>query len=163
MASTARVASRIRGERARRRWSLDDLAGRAGVSKAMISKIERGETSPTAALLGALSAAFGITLSAFFADSSAATAARCAAPNSRVARSRDRLHPPPSRRLADHSGRDDRVSSFLAAPRVSRFRPPRTASCRRSSGCSPDISPSSRAAPRTILGPGDSLELGPPA
>ena len=62
------VAARIRGERASRRWSLDDLAERAGVSKAMISKIERGETSPTAALLGRLSAAFGITLSAFFAD-----------------------------------------------------------------------------------------------
>ena len=62
------IAARIRGERASRRWSLEDLAGRAGVSKAMISKIERGETSPTAALLGRLSAAFGITLSAFFAD-----------------------------------------------------------------------------------------------
>src|ERR1043166_8799472 len=61
------IAARIRGERASRRWSLDDLAERAGVSKAMISKIERGETSPTAALLGRLSAAFGITLSAFFA------------------------------------------------------------------------------------------------
>jgi transcriptional regulator with XRE-family HTH domain len=62
------IAARIRGERASRRWSLDDLAERARVSKAMISKIERGETSPTAALLGRLSAAFGITLSAFFAD-----------------------------------------------------------------------------------------------
>ena len=61
------ISARIRGERASRRWSLDDLAERAGVSKAMISKIERGETSPTAALLGRLSAAFGITLSAFFA------------------------------------------------------------------------------------------------
>ena len=66
------VASRIRGERATRRWSLDDLAGRSGVSKAMISKIERGEASPTAALLGRLSGAFGLTLSALLADTEAA-------------------------------------------------------------------------------------------
>ena len=60
---TLRIAARIRGERAARRWSLDDLADRASVSKAMISKIERGEASPTAALLGRLSAAYGLTLS----------------------------------------------------------------------------------------------------
>ena len=62
------ISARVHRERAARRWTLSDLAERAGVSKAMISKIERGEVSPTAALLGRLSAAFGITLSAFFAD-----------------------------------------------------------------------------------------------
>ena len=67
-ATDSSIAARIRGERTARRWSLDDLAARARVSKAMISKIERGEASPTAALLGRLSGAFGITLSAFFAD-----------------------------------------------------------------------------------------------
>ncbi len=61
------IASRIRGERAARRWTLDDLAARSGVSKAMISKIERSEASPTAALLGRLSGAFGLTLSALLA------------------------------------------------------------------------------------------------
>lgn len=65
---TPKLASRIRGERAARRWSLDDLAERAGVSKAMISKIERGEASPTAALLGRLAAAYGLTLSALLAE-----------------------------------------------------------------------------------------------
>lgn len=59
----ARLADRIRGERERRGWSLADLAERAGVSKAMISKIERAEASPTAVLLGRLSGAFGLTLS----------------------------------------------------------------------------------------------------
>jgi transcriptional regulator with XRE-family HTH domain len=34
----------------------------------MISKIERAEASPTAALLGRLSAAFGLTLSALLAE-----------------------------------------------------------------------------------------------
>jgi transcriptional regulator with XRE-family HTH domain len=63
----ARLAHRIRTEREARDWSLDDLAGRSGVSKAMISKIERGESSPTAALLGRLSGAFGLTLSTLLA------------------------------------------------------------------------------------------------
>ena len=62
------ISARVRRERAARNWTLTEVAERAGVSKAMISKIERGEVSPTAALLGRLSAAFGITLSAFFAD-----------------------------------------------------------------------------------------------
>src|ERR1041385_7499070 len=63
-----KIAARVRGERASRRWSLDELAERSQVSKAMISRIERGEVSPTAALLGRLSGAFGITLSALLAD-----------------------------------------------------------------------------------------------
>src|ERR1051325_7443045 len=61
------LALRIRREREGRGWSLGDLAERSGVSKAMISKIERGEASPTAALLGRLSGAFGLTLSALLA------------------------------------------------------------------------------------------------
>src|SRR3954468_4415329 len=56
------IAARIRGERAARRWSLEDLADRSGVSRAMISKIERAEASPTAALLRRISGAFGIPL-----------------------------------------------------------------------------------------------------
>jgi transcriptional regulator with XRE-family HTH domain len=65
---TLKIAARIRGERTARRWSLDDLAERSQVSKAMISKIERAESSPTAALLGRLSGAYGITLSALLAE-----------------------------------------------------------------------------------------------
>ena len=34
----------------------------------MVSKIERGEASPTAALLGRLAAAFGLTMSGMFAE-----------------------------------------------------------------------------------------------
>ena len=64
---TASLAARIAVERETRGWSLAELADRSGVSKAMISKIERGEASPTAALLGRLSGAFGLTLSALLA------------------------------------------------------------------------------------------------
>jgi transcriptional regulator with XRE-family HTH domain len=57
-----RIARRIRLEREVRGWSLADLATRSGVAKASISKIERGEMSPTAVLLVKLSAAFDLTL-----------------------------------------------------------------------------------------------------
>lgn len=63
----AQIAMRLRAEREGRGWSLDDLAERSGVSRAMISKVERRESSPTAALLGRLSAAFGLTLSQLLA------------------------------------------------------------------------------------------------
>jgi transcriptional regulator with XRE-family HTH domain len=61
------LAARLRAERQARGWSLSDLAQHSGVSRAMISKIERAEASPTAALLGRLSGAFGLTLSTLLA------------------------------------------------------------------------------------------------
>ena len=57
-----RIARRLRLERDSRNWSLADLAERSGVSKAMISKIERAEVSPTAVILVRLAAAFDLTL-----------------------------------------------------------------------------------------------------
>jgi transcriptional regulator with XRE-family HTH domain len=58
----ASLARRLRLEREARGWSLTEVAERSGVSKAMISKIERAEVSATAALLVRLSSAFGLTL-----------------------------------------------------------------------------------------------------
>lgn len=60
--SEARLARRIRLEREARGWSLADLAKASAVSKAAISKIERGEVSPTAGVLVRLATAFGLTL-----------------------------------------------------------------------------------------------------
>ena len=57
-----RIARRLRLERNARDWSQGDLAQRSGVSKAMISKIEREEVSPTAVILVRLAAAFDLTL-----------------------------------------------------------------------------------------------------
>ncbi|MBJ3816323.1 helix-turn-helix domain-containing protein [Shimwellia pseudoproteus] len=62
-----RIASRIRIERESRGWSVADLAGQAGVSRGMIHKIERAESSPTATLLGRISGAFGISMSTLIA------------------------------------------------------------------------------------------------
>jgi transcriptional regulator with XRE-family HTH domain len=68
---TPRIAARLRAERQRRGWSLDMLAGQAHVSKAMLSKLERGESSPTATLLGRICGAYGLTMSALVAEPTA--------------------------------------------------------------------------------------------
>ena len=67
-----RISARIRIERESRGWSLNDLAERAGASRAMIHKIERGESSPTASMLGRLSGAFGISMSTLIARADSA-------------------------------------------------------------------------------------------
>lgn len=66
--TTARLAARLRELRRARGWSLDDFAARSGVSKAMLSRIERAASSPTAALLGRISGALGLTLSALLTE-----------------------------------------------------------------------------------------------
>jgi transcriptional regulator with XRE-family HTH domain len=63
------IGERVRLLRMARGQTLDDLAAASGVSRAMISRIERGEASPTAQLLSRLCAALDLTLSAFFAFS----------------------------------------------------------------------------------------------
>lgn len=62
-----RLAAQLRAEREARGWAIAELAERSAVSRAMISKVERAEASPTAALLGRLCGAFGITLSTLLA------------------------------------------------------------------------------------------------
>jgi transcriptional regulator with XRE-family HTH domain len=62
-----RIGQRIRVERESRGWSLSELAARAGVSRAMIHKVERAESSPTAQLLGKLSGALGLSMSTLLA------------------------------------------------------------------------------------------------
>lgn len=62
----ARIAERVRALRADRGLSLEALAGRSGVSRSMISLVERGETSPTAVVLEKLAGGLGVTLAALF-------------------------------------------------------------------------------------------------
>jgi transcriptional regulator with XRE-family HTH domain len=61
------IGERMKALRLAQTMTLDDLARRSGVSRAMISRIERGEASPTAQLLARLCSALGTTLSRFFA------------------------------------------------------------------------------------------------
>lgn len=62
------VARRLLALRGERGLSLAQLAAASGVSKAMISRIERAESSATATVLGRLAAALGITLSKLLAE-----------------------------------------------------------------------------------------------
>jgi len=64
----ARLAARLGQLRAERGWSLADLAARTGASRSTLSRLERGEISPTAALLGRLSAAYERTASRLLAE-----------------------------------------------------------------------------------------------
>lgn len=61
------IGERIKELRVAQSLTLDDLALHSGVSRAMISRVERGEASPTAQLLAKLCSALGTTLSALFA------------------------------------------------------------------------------------------------
>lgn len=56
------IAGRLLALRQAKALSLAELAGLSGVSKAMISKVERAQSSPTAVLLGRLAAGLGVPL-----------------------------------------------------------------------------------------------------
>ena len=61
-----RIAARVSELRGAREFSLDELAAKSGVSRSMISLIERGESSPTAVVLEKLAAGLGVTLASLF-------------------------------------------------------------------------------------------------
>jgi transcriptional regulator with XRE-family HTH domain len=63
-----RIAQRLAQLRADRGWSLEALAERSGISRATLSRLERSELSPTAAMLGTLCTIYGWTLSRLMAD-----------------------------------------------------------------------------------------------
>lgn len=63
-----RLAARLAQLRHDAGWSLDQLAVHSGVPKATLSRLERGETSPTASLLGKLCAAYGRPMSRLLAE-----------------------------------------------------------------------------------------------
>lgn len=61
------LAKRLERLRRERELSLDAVAALTGLSRATISRIERGETSPTANALGRLCNAYGLTMSRLLA------------------------------------------------------------------------------------------------
>jgi transcriptional regulator with XRE-family HTH domain len=68
----ALISRRVREERSKRGWTLVQLAERARVSRAMISKIERAESSPTAALLARLADAMQLSITSLMSERPAA-------------------------------------------------------------------------------------------
>jgi transcriptional regulator with XRE-family HTH domain len=78
--SVAAFGERLRAARRARGWPIDRLASASGVSRAMISKIERGESSPTAVVLGKLSAALELSIAELLAAAPPAAAPPAGAP-----------------------------------------------------------------------------------
>jgi len=58
-----RLAARLKQLRVAQGWSLDQLAGLSQISRATLSRLENGEVSPTASVLGRLCAAHGLAMS----------------------------------------------------------------------------------------------------
>ena len=63
VATTEQIGREIKELRQKQRLSLEELAVRSGVSKSMISKIERAESVPSTTTLSRLAEALGITFS----------------------------------------------------------------------------------------------------
>ena len=61
--SSGRLGGRVRDLRKDRGLTLDELAAASGVSRAMISKLERGEKNPTLVIAARLAEGLGVSLS----------------------------------------------------------------------------------------------------
>jgi transcriptional regulator with XRE-family HTH domain len=61
--SSGQLGGRVRELRRERGLTLEELAGLSGVSRAMISKLERGEKNPTLVVVAKLAEGLGVTLS----------------------------------------------------------------------------------------------------
>ena len=61
--SSGRLGARVKDLRKEAGLTLDELAGRSGVSRAMISKLERGEKNPTLVIAARLAEGLGVSLS----------------------------------------------------------------------------------------------------
>jgi transcriptional regulator with XRE-family HTH domain len=68
-----RIGPLVQQERKRRKLTLEQLAIRSGVSKSMLSQIERGEANPTFAVVWSLTQALEIEFSELIGGSSTAT------------------------------------------------------------------------------------------
>ena len=67
-----RIARRLASLRAERGWTLETLAARTGLSRATLSRLERGELSPTATMLNTLCTQYGWTASRLMAEAESA-------------------------------------------------------------------------------------------
>ena len=102
----SKVAEMLRAVRKEQQLTLDDLAQRSGVSRSMLSQIERGESNPTLATLWNLTQALGVDFAGLLGGGAAAqevsgqverlTAERTPSIDSRGERCRLRILSPPA-------------------------------------------------------------------
>ncbi|WP_238268697.1 helix-turn-helix domain-containing protein [Paraburkholderia terrae] len=71
VAAPPRVGEQIQRLRSERKMTLDDLSRAAGVSKSMLSEIERDKANPTIAVAWRLTNALGVSLDSLFAPQKA--------------------------------------------------------------------------------------------
>jgi XRE family transcriptional regulator, regulator of sulfur utilization len=64
----ADLGERIRAERLKRRYSLEELAGASGVSRSMLSAVERGDKVPTVLVLDRIATALDTSIARLLAD-----------------------------------------------------------------------------------------------
>ena len=81
VAAPPRVGEQIQRLRAERRMTLDDLSRAAGVSKSMLSEIERDKANPTIAVAWRLTNALGVSLDSLFAPQKAPEAIAVSGPH----------------------------------------------------------------------------------
>jgi transcriptional regulator with XRE-family HTH domain len=60
--AVARFCRRVRALRREREWTLEQLAAASGVSRSMLSQVERGEANPTFNVAYRIARAFGLSL-----------------------------------------------------------------------------------------------------
>src|SRR5271170_1815283 len=66
----AELGGRIRDERARRGFSLEELARKARVSRSMLSAVERGEKAPSVLILDQIATGLGTSMARLLAEES---------------------------------------------------------------------------------------------
>ncbi|MFI2203542.1 helix-turn-helix domain-containing protein [Streptomyces sp. NPDC020192] len=79
-----RLGTRLAELRAQHGWSLGELAERSGVSRSTLSRAERAEISPTAALLNRLCHVYGRTMSQLLSEVEAEPAPLVRAADQRI-------------------------------------------------------------------------------
>lgn len=62
------ISTTLKALRQKRGWSLDTTSQKTGVSKAMLGQIERGESSPTIAILWKIASGFETSFSSFIEE-----------------------------------------------------------------------------------------------
>ena len=64
----ARIANRLKSLRLEKGWSLEELANRSDVSRASLSRLEKGDVSPTTETLARLCSAHGLTMTRLISE-----------------------------------------------------------------------------------------------